>query len=203
MVGAGRAVLGCRQKRNFVGRYRIVELNEKCGNFYPSSTFKAGAEAERRIPLTRGKFAVVDADDYYRLVRFRWHAVYNSKTFYAARIERGKTIKMHRAIMGAPKELVVDHVDRNGLNNRKGNLRLCSTAENSRNTGSNARGSSRYKGVHWHKRIGKWAAAIQYDKKVYHVGYFGDEIAAAKAYDEKARELFGEYGFLNFASSRQ
>ncbi len=177
-------------------------IDGACGNFYPSSTCKLGSGAIRRIPVTRGRFAIVDGADYYRLVRFRWHAVFNSKTFYAARIERGKTIKMHREIMRAPKELVVDHVDRDGLNNRRDNLRLCSAAENGRNTGSNARGTSKYKGVHWHKRIRKWAAAIQYDKKVYHIGYFSDEVEAAEAYDKKAREFFGEYGYLNFPQEK-
>jgi len=201
MIAPNRPVLICKQKVNFVGRWRGVVIDNFCGNFYPSSTFKAGGKADRRIPLTRGKFAIVEAQDYYRLVRFRWHAVFNSKTFYAARIERGKTIKMHREITCGPKDLVVDHVDRNGLNNRRGNLRLCSAAENGRNTGSSARGTSKYKGVHWHRRMRKWAAAIQYNKKVYHIGYFSDEVEAAEAYDKKAREFFGKYGYLNFPPS--
>jgi hypothetical protein len=214
MMTPDRPVLTCKQKVPFNGRWRGVVIDDSCEYFYPSSTCKAGSRAgskagskagseagsniERRIPLTRGKFAIVDWGDYYRLSQFRWHAVFNSKTFYAARIERGKTIKMHREIMGAPKDLVVDHVDRDGLNNRRGNLRLCSAAENGRNTGSSARGTSKYKGVHWHKGARKWAAAIQYNKKVYHIGYFGDEVEAAEAYDKKAREFFGEYGYLNF-----
>ena len=191
-------MLMCRFKGGAEGRWREVILDGRCRNFYASDSFKLGLYETRVIPVTRRKFAVVDGGDYYRLSRFRWHAVFNSKTFYAARIERGKTIKMHREIMGAPKDLVVDHVDRDGLNNRRGNLRLCSEAENSRNTGSNARAISRYKGVHWHRRMGKWVAAIQYEKQVNHLGYFGDEVEAAESYDKKAREFFGEYGYLNF-----
>jgi hypothetical protein len=198
MITPDRPVLMCKQKVNFVGRWRGVLIDDSCGHFYPSSTFKAGAEADRRIPLTQGRYAIVNADDYYRLVRFRWHAAFNGTTFYAARLGKGKTIKMHREIMGAPGHLVVDHVDRNGLNNRRGNLRLCSAAENGRNTRASARGSSKYKGVHWNKRMRKWTAAIQYEKQVYHLGYFSDEVEAAEAYDKKAREFFGEYAFLNF-----
>jgi len=198
LMAASRAVLGCKQKTNFVGRYRVVELDDKCGNFYPSTVSKLGKVAVRRVPLTRGKFAVVDAEDYYRLIRYRWHAVFNSKTFYAARIKAGKTIKMHREITGAPGHLVVDHIDRDGLNNCRGNLRVCSAVQNFRNTGSTAGASSKYKGVHWHKKKNKWAAAIQYNKKVYHLGYFEDQVDAAKAYDIKAGEYFGEFAYLNF-----
>ena len=104
---------------------------------------------------------------------------------------------MHRQIMNAPDNLVVDYIDHNDLNNRKENLRVCTFAENCRNMRSSARKTSRYKGVHWNKRMGKWAAQITFENKTYHLGYFTDETAAARAYDEKAVELHGEFASLN------
>jgi hypothetical protein len=185
------------QKVNFVGRWRGVHIDDKCPNFYPSSTFKAGARATRRIPLTRGKFVLVDAEDYYRLVKFRWTASASGNTFYASRGHNGTTLMMHRAIMGAPKHLVVDHIDHNGLNNRRSNLRLSSLAQNSCNVVSR-KGTSKYKGVHWKRINKKWVASIQLNGKAYHLGCFADEIAAAIAYDEKAKVLHREFACLNF-----
>ena len=222
MMSSNRPMLGCKQRVGSVGRYRIVQLEQSCTNFYPSGTFrasrrsfqatrcvvalaktedgKAGSKATRRIPLTKGKFALVDAEDYYRLAKFNWHAKLGSTTMYAARRAGGKMIKMHRLIMDAPSHLVVDHIDHNGLNNARSNLRLCTIAQNSRNMLSNNGSTSKYKGVCWHKTKKKWAATIQFNKKTYHLGHFEDEIDAAKAYDKKAKELFGEFAYLNFPS---
>jgi len=100
--------------------------------------------------------------------------------------------------MDAPGHLVVDHIDRNGLNNRRSNLRLCSAAQNACNSGSARGSSSKYKGVCWNKREGKWVASIRFKNKLHLMGYFTDEIAAAKAYDKSASEFFGEFAYLNF-----
>ena len=139
-------------------------------NFYPSTDHKLGKKAVRRIPVTRGNFAIVDADDYYRLVQFRWHSVGSNKTLYAARRPSGKAVMMHRWIMNAPDHLVVDHIDHNGLNNCKANLRLCTIAQNTCNAGSNAGATSRYKGVSWKKNAKKWSVTIQLNKKRFHIG---------------------------------
>ncbi len=198
MMGASRPMLGCKQKVNFVGRWRIVQLEQSCANFYPSGTFKAGSEATRRIPLTRGQFALVDAEDYYQLSKLNWFAINSNRTFYAARAHKGKTVKMHREIMGGPGHLVVDHIDRNGLNNRKSNLRICTNAQNIRNAGPRGKGLSKYKGVSRHTRGKKWTAVIQLNNKTHYLGYFSDEIEAARAYDKRAKELHGEFACLNF-----
>ncbi len=198
MIVPNRPVLMCMQKVNFVGRWRGVHIDESCRNFYPSSTFKAGKNAARRIPLTQGKFAIVDAEDYYRLVKYRWSAGRNGNTFYACRRHGGTSLMMHRVIMDAPKHLIVDHIDHNGLNNRKANLRLCTPTQNSCNMRSFVNAKSRYKGVSFRKRGKKWIASIQYNRKPYQLGTFENEIAAAKAYDEKAKELHGEFACLNF-----
>jgi hypothetical protein len=209
MMTPDRPVLTCKQKDNFVGRWRGVVIDGSCGSFYPSSTFKAcskagsniGSDIERRIPLTRGKFAIVDAADYYRLIQFQWYAKYSGKTFYATRNHAGKSVKMHREIMDCPGHLLVDHIDHDGLNNRRSNLRLCTSSQNLCNTVSTRGSSSKYKGVCWHKREKQWVASIQFNKKTYYLGDFDSEIDAARAYDEKAKVLHGQFACLNFPPS--
>jgi hypothetical protein len=110
----------------------------------------------------------------------------------------GKALKMHREIMHAPDHLVVDHIDHDGLHNRKRNLRLCTFAENCRNTRRTAPSTSKYKGVHWRKRTKKWAAAIRFDNKTYHLGCFDTELDAGKAYDQAAKKYHGAFASLNF-----
>jgi len=120
-----------------------------------------------------------------------------SKRVKGKRVKR-KTIMMHRFILNAPRHLVVDHINHNGLDNRKSNLRLCTRAENSRNRRSFNNKSSRYKGVSWDKQRKLFLAAIRCNGKYYNLGRFKSETAAAKAYDKKTRELFGEFAYLNF-----
>ena len=105
---------------------------------------------------------------------------------------------MHRQITNAPDHRVVDHIDHDGLNNRKRNLRLCTFAENCRNTRRTAPSTSKYKGVHWNKRRKKWAASIRFDNKTYHLGCFDSELAAALAYDQAAKKYHGAFASLNF-----
>ena len=201
IVGVGRPVLVCKERKGYVGSYRSVYLDSSCANFYPSELAKLGPKAIRPIPLTRGKFALVDAEDYYRLAQFNWHAILGRTTTYAARRACGKIVKMHRWIMDAPDHLVVDHIDHNGLNNTRGNLRLCTHLQNSRNRIPAARSTSKYKGVYWYKIIKKWVAGIYVNNKKQHIGCFENEIDAAKAYDKKAAEIFGEFACLNFPPS--
>jgi hypothetical protein len=105
---------------------------------------------------------------------------------------------MHRQIMNAPEGLLVDHIDGNGLNNQKNNLRLCSSAQNARNRRPTSKPYSKYKGVSWHKRNKKWEVRIAKSGKSTYLGTFEDELEAALAYDRKAEELFGEFAYLNF-----
>jgi hypothetical protein len=197
LMGLNRPALTCKQKTNFVGISRAVGLEQSCANFYPSADLKLGDRAVRRIPLTRGRFALVDAADYYRLVKLNWYASSNGVTFYACGKVTGKRIKMHRFIMAAPDHLMVDHIDRNGLNNCRSNLRLCTPAQNCCNTASR-KGTSKYKGVGKGKNEKKWRAQINSNKKICHIGCFSEEIDAAKAYDKKARQLHGQFACLNF-----
>ena len=197
LMGPNRPALMCMQKADRPGRWRAVLLEQSCANFYPSGDFKLGDQAVRRIPITRGKFALVDADDYYRLVKFPWLANKSSSTFYAARTRNRKKLMMHRVIMNPPGHLFVDHIDHNGLNNCRSNLRLCTPAQNRYNLISKT-GNSKYKGVHWKSSRKKWSTAIQLNRKIYHIGCFDNEIAAAKAYDKRAEQLHGEFACLNF-----
>ncbi len=155
--------------------------------------------ATKRIELTWGKYAVVDAADYDRLSTYRWCAVKEGRSWYAKTFRRdGMPLSMHRLVIGAPKGLFVDHIDHNGLNNRRSNLRLCTNQQNQHNRRPNRGGTSRYKGVCFTKSTKKFRAFINHNKKRFHLGYFKNEIDAAKAYDCKARELFGEFAYLNF-----
>jgi hypothetical protein len=110
---------------------------------------------------------------------------------------------MHRVLLNAPAGLVVDHRDCNGLNNRKSNLRLCTHQENSYNQRPRLGGTSRFRGVCWHKAKNKYIALIQKEGKRYFLGLFGDEIEAAVVYDIKAMELFGEFAYFNFPKLMQ
>jgi hypothetical protein len=154
----------------------------------------------RKITLTQGKFALVDAADYGWLKQFNWYADKANVGWYATRNVRTNGewghIRMHREIMGAPPWLEVDHRNLNGLDNRRSNLRLCTHAQQMRNKRS-LRGSSRYKGVYWKKDCGRWRAQIGVHGKSIHLGYFQNEIDAALAYNEAALDRFGEFALLN------
>jgi hypothetical protein len=104
---------------------------------------------------------------------------------------------MHREIMGAAEGQVVDHINHDGLDNRRCNLRVCSHAENVRNQRGQRGRSSGYKGVSRDRRLGKWRAQIWHNGKHTYLGLFESEAAAARAYNAKARDLFGAFAYLN------
>jgi hypothetical protein len=160
----------------------------------------------RRIRLTQGKYAIVDPEDYERLNRYKWCALRRKNGYYAGRTasvhsrHRGRYILMHRAIIEAPYPLVVDHINRNGLDNRKANLRAVTQAQNVLNGVHKKRANShsRYRGVSWHGGRDKWAVQICHNGKHKTIGYFKDEIDAAKAYDEAAKKYHKGFAVLNF-----
>lgn len=156
----------------------------------------------KTIPLTQGKFALVDDEDFEQLNRFRWYCQKHGRSFRAMRTARisGKrtTILMHRQILNAKTEQEIDHQDRNDLNNRKENLRFCTPQQNCANARKIINCSSQYKGVSWYKLYKKWYSTIQYNYKTIHLGLFDSEVEAAKTYDRKAKELFGEFACVNF-----
>lgn len=159
------------------------------------------------IPLTKGLCAIVDADDYDTLMRWNWYSWCGKAATYAIRnapLTDGKrgTLHMHRVIMDAPDNMRVDHINHNGLDNRRANLRLCTNAENSRNTTS-AKGSlSKYLGVSWDSGSGKWRAHIRIKGGRLALGRFFDEAEAARAYDAAARLHHGVFANPNFPLER-
>ena len=165
----------------------------------------------KQIKLTQGKVALVDDDDYNFLILFNWSAHYKGNTFYAkTNIPRrggGYTcLEMHQLILAKSLEfdtngLVSDHIDRDGLNNQKHNLRRVSKSLNIHN--SRVRGVSKYKGVCWQKSAWKWKAQIRVRGKLRYLGLFCDESEAASAYDAAAREVYGDNAILNFKTEKK
>ena len=154
----------------------------------------------RRIKLTQGKFAIVDAEDYPKLAENDWQYYENkSKNCYAVRVEVRKIAYMHRVIMNAPAGYFVDHRNQHGLDNRKSNLRLATPAENTHNKRkTRSPVSSKYKGVSLRKNENKWIAHIDYQGRRIHLGSFTNETEAAKGYDKAAKEYFKEFASPNF-----
>lgn len=150
----------------------------------------------------QNQFAMVDDEDYEFVSQWKWCGKKDPSGTYVQRTFRvngkSKTVSLHRMIMKAGSGELVDHADKNTLNNQKSNLRICTKAENNANSKSRKDSTSKYLGVSWNTRTSKWVAAIQKEKVIKHLGYFEDEILAAKAYDKKATELFGKFANLNF-----
>ena len=110
--------------------------------------------------------------------------------------DRRKKI-LHRVLLDPPRHLDVDHINNSGLDNRRCNLRACTRSENNMNCSSVTNGSSTYKGVYFAKHAKKWCASVHINYKKMHIGYFVNEVDAAKAYNVAAKELFGEFANLN------
>jgi hypothetical protein len=168
--------------------------------------------AFRLIPLTKGLFAIVSPEDYDRLASCKWHAARHQRVFYAqtgtgsAKTGRRKRhlVMMHRAVMGVEDERLVDHQNHNGLDNRRTNLRIATWMENCWNKRKiSIDSSSQYKGVMRDKRREKWHSQIGYKGKKITIGYFDNEEDAARAYDAKARQLYGQYAALNFPDNQK
>ena len=165
----------------------------------PPTAALIGAYALR---LPSGETAFVDAADQALVDRYRWFALACPHTTYVRGYLRGQAsrsrvdIVLHRLLIGPPDGLDVDHRDRNGLNNRRSNLRACTRSENNGNTLS-ARGSSGYRGVSWHKQLGKWRAHINLGHRQRYLGVFLDPWEAAQAYNVAALEQWGEFATLN------
>jgi hypothetical protein len=201
-------LLTCLNHPDAPGQMMGVSYLATCRNFRGKGERRPRGEVpdppddqSRCIPLTKGKFAIVDAADYDWLSGYRWFVMESRRggQSYAATSIEGKTIPMHRLIMNPPPGMVVDHFDGNGLNNRRSNLRVCKPEQNRFNLRPRKNKKSRFVGVYQDKRYpGKWYAAVQCRGKVLRLGPFKDEVEAAIARDLEAIKQHGPYAHLNF-----
>ncbi len=156
----------------------------------------------KEIKLTQGYFALVDDEDFEYLNQFKWQVFLkkNGNTCYAQRsYKKGKNISMHREILGlTDPKIQGDHIDGNGLNNQRYNLRTATHTQNQRNRKNFIKGTSKYKGVSWDKKNKKWIVRIRNGGKQIYLGHFLDEIEAAKKYDEMAKIYHKEFAYINF-----
>jgi len=162
----------------------------------------------KEIPLSQGKMALVDDEDYAMLMGYKWCVrLANHGNLYAFRIElvngRNRGIHMHRVLLKAPDHYQVDHINGNGLDNRKSNLRLCTQSQNMHNESQHSTNTTGYKGVRRDKRkLARgsrcYSARITVDKKSYSCGMFKTAEEAAHAFDEMAIRHVGKFARLNF-----
>jgi hypothetical protein len=156
----------------------------------------------KEILLTQGKVAIVDDADYEYLSKYKWHAIKYKNGFYAGKsssrkIGAKRVIHMHRFILSPEKNKLVDHIDGNGLNNSRSNLRITDYSKNGMNRKKEIGLSSKYKGVSYRSKTNRWRSLICINRKQIEIGVYKSEIEAAIAYNKKAIELYGEYSNLN------
>lgn len=159
----------------------------------------------KEIQLTQGKIAIVDGEDFELLNQWKWYYRKSAgkKTGYALRnqyMEGGiqKTIQMHRVILNCPDvSTQVDHINGDGIDNRKSNLRTCTANGNVQNQGLRKCNTTGYKGIIFRPDLKKWQAYITADRKRIHLGYHQDKKIAALAYNEAALKYHGEFARLN------
>lgn len=146
--------------------------------------------------MTQGKYALVDDEDYEWLSQWNWW--FNGG--YATRVETKRGIRnrifMHRLINDTPPDKYTDHINGNRLDNRRANLRVCTTQENARNM-RKTHGSSVYKGVQWSHRQKAWKTTLNEKGQVAYIGYFKNERHAALAYDLWAIDMWGQFAKVN------
>ncbi len=183
----------CANQADSFGRWKDCPLGRVCRNFRAKPPTPKG-ETVRTIPLGDGYYAYVDAADYEWLSQWNWYL----QGGYAVRRDGDRWVYMHREIAQPPEGMLVDHKNRNKLDNTRDNLRVCTRQENQLNLRKRSGARSRFKGVYYDKRCDKWYARCRYKGKHHGFGYYDDEVEAARAYDRGAVGLFGEFARLNF-----
>ena len=153
----------------------------------------------KEIPLTQNKVALVDDADYHRVSHWKWFAHKEGNTFYAYSTVMGKKVPMQKLILNVGTEILIDHKNGDGLDNRKCNLRNCTAAQNMWNAKCANGKTSSFRGVskrNYNKKD-RWQAGIEVYGVRYYLGTFNTEIGAAQAYNEAAIKHYGEFARLN------
>jgi hypothetical protein len=180
--------------KRYLGQFRIVHLNPA------SSTvgFFILQKMAKEIILTQGKVAIVDDDDYDYLMQWKWHILSGRYAGTNMKINgKSKSIYLHRFIMKVSKDMQVDHIDNNKLNNVKTNLRICTHTQNMINRPVYSNSKSGFKGVIFYDKLKKYIARINFNNKEYYLGCYIDPKDAARAYNEAAQKYHTEFAHLN------
>lgn len=158
----------------------------------------------KEILLSQGKIALIDDEDFEIVNRYKWYANKHRSTFYArtnVRVGYKKriNIKMHRLILNlTDQNIIIDHVDGNGCNNQKDNLRICTNSQNQANRPKRKYSIALYKGISQsNSKKGGWRAQIKINGRVKSLGYFNTQEQAALAYNEAAKIIHGEFANIN------
>lgn len=155
----------------------------------------------KSIPLSQGKVALVDDGDYESLSRYKWCAKFCDGKWYAARSTGGRLnlqrLYMHRVILQAQSDQMVDHRNRDGLDNRRSNIRIATPGQNQYNSIRPRSNTSGFKGVQRGRNGHGWQAVIKVEKKTKYLGQFPTKEEAAQAYDRAAKQYHGEFARLS------
>lgn len=153
------------------------------------------------ISINSKKFGVhsvlIDDEDHLKIQGYKWHIIKIGGCFYAEACVGKKRIRMHRLILAAKKGEIVDHVNHNGLDNTRVNLRFATTSQNSMNQRMRKNNASGFRGVYFHKRALKYHAQIKVDGKRKSLGLFYNPTEAAIAYNKAAHTFYGDYANVN------
>jgi hypothetical protein len=157
----------------------------------------------KTIVISNGSTVLVDDKDFEALSQYKWTAHVNRTTCYAIRRQRisedrpGSIVYMHRQIMCPMEGMVVDHINKDGLDNRRENLRICSQTENLRNQRPRSNKRSKFKGVSWNENDMAYHSRLQFGGRGVWLGMYKSEVDAAKAYDAGAIHYYGKYALTN------
>lgn len=209
IIPRGYCQCGCGQ-RTRLHRQNIPERGVKKGDpqdfvryhyrAKPSGYTITGEHAE--VPLMSEKYpglvAKVDLQDADRVGAYRWNPKMKNRRCYATSFINGEKTLLHQFVLGVKgTDGEVDHINHDGLDNRRANLRVVDTQRNQANKRPVPGTTSQYKGVCLREN-GMWHAQISFNKRKISIGNFREEEDAARAYDRMAKQLFGEYAYLNF-----
>jgi HNH endonuclease/AP2 domain len=154
----------------------------------------------KTMTASNGVEFTIDEEDFEKVSKYQWNCSpqgYIRRTVWLDNKTRCETLSLHRFLLSAPKEKIVDHINGDVTDNRKCNLRLANKHENVRNSKPPITNKSGYKGVSLRKESGKWRAQIRVDGRPVNLGHFDNEHDAARMYNFWASDIYGEFAWLN------